>query len=297
MAAFGFVCFFGVASTRKSDSWHRNEKLLQTGKQTDARVTDRQTFQTGEETRANISYQYEINGKIHAGIAETNPSVYLEHPIGSTIRITYLPDNPGESDFSAQDWVDRELATEKIGIVLIASGLTLTIILALLDCRRKLFSVRQQVIQDGNTYYLKSIICVLGILFSGAGILCQVAMIEQVTSATPFVLSVNGVPEIAGPIQKGLVLLFAVPFWVIGAIALVYWKAFSITTSPEGVSVTLPFGKSWKASWQDVKLIRREADSYQLVHGKNKAWVQNSTENFKNLKAEIERYISAPTVR
>ena len=255
-------------------------------------VTERHTFKVGEDTRANLSYSYEVNGKKHEGVAETSPAEYLQYEVGSPITVIYLPNSPSESEFRPQDWIDQELGTEKMGLVMVVGGIVLGVLTAVFDWRRRMFPTLQEN-TIGNTYYLRSFLSVFGTLFLAAGIVCQVAMIEQVSSPKPLVYTMNGVPEVAGPVQKVLIALFAVPFWVVGSITLLYWKQFSITTTPDGVSVTLPFGKSWKAEWKDVQFIRKQADSYQIVNGKNKAWVQNSAENYKKLKAEIEQYTSA----
>lgn len=292
MVAFGSLSLFGVSSMRKSDTWRHHQELVTSGLKAVGHVTERHTFEVGENTRANLSYSYEVNGNKHEGVAETSPEEYLQYEIGSPITVVYLPNSPAESEFRPQDWIDQELKTERMGFVTVIGAIALGVLTAILDWRRRKFPTLQ-VNPTGNTYYLKSFLSVFGTLFLAAGIVCQIAMIEQVLSPKPLVYTMNGVPEVAGPVQKVLIVLFAVPFWVIGSIVLLYWKQFSITTTPEGVSVTLPFGKSWTAEWKDVQFIRKQSDSCQIVNGKNKAWVQNSTENYKKLRAEIEQYTSA----
>jgi hypothetical protein len=291
MVAFGSLSLFGVSSLRKSDTWHHHQELVMEGLKAIGHVTDRHTFNVGKDTRANLSYSYEVNGKQHEGVAETTPGEYLQYEVGSPITVTYLPNSPAESEFQPQDWIDHELGTEKMGFVMVICGIALAALTAILDWRRRIYPT-SQMNDIGNSYYSKSFLSVFGTLFLAAGIVCQIAMIEQVSSPKPLVYTMNGIPEVAGLVQKVFIVLFAVPFWVIGSLVLLYWKQFSITTSPEGVSVTLPFGKSWKAGWNEVQFIRKQADSYQLVNGKNRAWVQNSTENYKKLRAEIEQYVS-----
>ena len=112
-------------------------------------------------------------------------------------------------------------------------------------------------LEGERKYGMNSIVSVFGVAFFISGVFIQIEGVRQLLSGREIVMIANGVPEAAGPTARFFMLRFPIPFWSIGALALRYAKTYQILTSPTGVVVGEPFGKTWQAKWDELQVIKR----------------------------------------
>ena len=126
----------------------------------------------------------------------------------------------------------------------------------------------------------------------------QLGLIRELLAGndSAFVIRVNGVAisrQLGDPFAKVLAVVFPILFWGIG-LALIYAiKNYKLTTTDEGIEVVSFFGKRWGARWEDLEVIKRGSDNFDIRHEGNRAWAQGSMVGFTELKTEIESHMDS----
>lgn len=284
MGGFGCLGFFGSHSDsiRESRRWHM--ELVAKGQPTAARVTQMKTFAMGDDTGYNIFYTYEVAGRRYDRVANPSSSEYARYRVGDSITVTYLPRDPGNSDYRPEDWIKNEDATEFISRVLIIGALVLCVLTGAMDLFRRRVPTATQDLPGETTYFASSAISVIGSVFFVVGLFFQIAGPYQLLSPQTVA---NTVTAPAGVVEKLVAVLFPIPFWCIGAFLLMISRNFRLVASETGIRVRDAIGRWWEAPWESLKIVSKGEGGFRLGDGRHTVWVQNYIENSSPLLIEV----------